>query len=161
MTDRTHPPEDDAPDPVSQLRALPDRYREVLAPGAGNDRVGEPGSLPPDAVEEAAQARDVLASTARRVERLLEDSKPVGEPAEGAPPRRGHYNLDPEVVLEVLDTHAERLAELAEAVPDEAADRGAAVREGLQAITGEMVSEAVAESERRLREAKRTLDEGG
>lgn len=158
MTDTSDTPTSDAePDPVTELRKLPSRYRDVLS-GRGEKPAAGAGELPPEALEEAAQARDLLGSTARRVERLLEDTKPVGDEAENAPPPRGHYRLDADVVLEVLDTNAERLAQLVEGVPAEAAERAPSVRDGLQSITGELVNEAVTESERRLRDARRAVD---
>lgn len=162
MSGTTGGPADAQPtEPVTQLRGLPKRYREALAGGEKDVPAEQAAGLPPEAVEEAAQARDLLDSTARRVERLLEETKPVGDETENPPPRRGHYNLDADVVLEVLDNNAERLARLAEAVPDEAADRRPGIRDGLQSITGELVDEAVTEGERRLRDARRVVDEGG
>ncbi len=159
------PPENDRPDdplgaadPVQQLRALPDRYREVLAGQAPEEPGQNAEDPPPEAVEKAAQARDLLDSTARRVERLVEDAKPVADAVENHPPRRGPHNLDAEVVLEVLDTNAERLAQLVETLPEAAGDRPA-VRQGLESIAGEIVGEAVSESERRLRAAEQSLDE--
>ena len=148
---------DESPaDPVAELRALPDRYRELLdrRTSAGS---AEGAEIPEEAVEQAAQARDLLGATARRLERLLEDSRPVSQ-VEEAPPKRGHYRVDPEVVAEVLETHAERLARLAETIPDHAADREG-IRDGLQSITGELVGEAVSESERRLARAEGAAEE--
>ncbi|MDQ4131192.1 MAG: hypothetical protein M3133_09440 [Actinomycetota bacterium] len=153
------PSDERAPDPVRQLRELPARYRNALRTQGEQAPASEGEDLPPEAVEEAAKARDVLEGTARRVERLLEASKPLGDPAGNPPPKRGHYGLDPDVVLDVLDANAERLAQLAEAVPDETADRGPGIREGVQSITGELVNEAVTESERRLRDAERAVDD--
>jgi hypothetical protein len=162
MDDVSDTPSDEPPgaDALRELRALPNRYRQAVA----NQRQAQAGDnaddVAPTAVEEAAQARDLLDTTARRVERLLEDSKPVSNPLEGQPPRRGKYGWDPEVVLEVLDTNAERLARLVEAIPETTADR-TGVRQGLESITGEIVNEAVSESERGLRQVERSVDEDG
>jgi hypothetical protein len=160
MSDRAQTPSDEsASDPIRQLRELPDRYRHALRTQGGQVPASGGGDVPPEAVEEAAQARDVLDSTARRVERLLEDSRPLGDPAGRPPPKRGHYGLDPDVVLDVLDANAERLARLAETLPEETADRGPGIREGLQSITGELVNDAVTESERRLRDVQQAVDD--
>ncbi len=161
MADTSDTPEGDAePDAIRQLRRLPGRYREALGGRGGEEPTAGAEALPFEAVEEAAHARDLLDSTARRVERLLEDSKPVGDEAENRPPRRGHYRVDPDIVLEVLDSNAERLAQLVEGVPAAAGERGSAVRDGLESITGELVSEVVTESERRLQQVQRAVDEG-
>lgn len=161
MTDTTEPPSDDrGSDPLSQLRDIPSRYREALAASSegGEERPAEARDLPAEAVEEAAHTRDLLDAAARRVERLLEDTRPLGDPGD-APPKRGPYGLDADVVLEVLDTNAERLAQLVETVPEHAAERDPAVREGLKSISGELVNEAVTESERRLEDVRRAVDD--
>jgi ABC-type transporter Mla subunit MlaD len=159
-----HIPRDEQPDrpvdPLTQLRALPHRYREVLSGGRAGQPADGSGELPPEAVEKAAEARDLLENTARRVERLVEDTKPVTNMVESHPPRRGPYALDADVVLDVLDTNAERLARLAEEAPEAAGER-AGVRDGIKSIAGEIVAEAVTESERRLRQAERSIDESG
>ena len=146
MTDPTPPPDDASADALARLREIPSRYREALAP-----HTAEP---PPEAVEHAAHARDVLDAAARQVERLVEDSKPLADPTGDAPPKRGPRSVDAGVVLDVLDTNAERLADLVEAVRDGTAGRAPAVQEGLQLISGELASEAVTESEQRLRDAQ-------
>ena len=150
----------DAPeeqDPVAALRSLPNRYREVLG---GSDTEGDRDlAHRPDALEQAARARDLLDTTARRVERLVEDARPVAEEAaETHAPRRGPAQWDPDVVLSVLDSNAERVARLVENIPQAAQDRPR-VREGLESLTGEIVHEAVSESQRALKETERVIEE--
>ena len=161
MTDSTEPLGEERPvDPITQLRDIPQRYREALTPQDGSEATSSRRRSPaPEAVEEAAHTRDLLDAAARRVQRLVEDTKPLPDPGSNTPPKRGPPDLDAEVVLDVLDANAERLAQLVEGVPDEAADRAPGVQEGLRSISGELVSEAVTESERRLRDTQRKLEE--
>ncbi|MFN2504952.1 MAG: hypothetical protein ABR540_12145 [Acidimicrobiales bacterium] len=140
------------PDPALEaLRSLPDRYRAVLA---GDRDRADPAELA--ALEEAARTRDVLGAAAQRVERLLEDSRPVSDAVPPGGPRRGPTEWDPEVVLEIMDTNAERVARLVGAIPESAGDR-VGVREGLESITHEIVNEAASEGERSLRNSERVV----
>lgn len=154
-----HRAEEGSADTVAALRSLPDRYREVIR--AGTDDEDEEGAVArrPEALEQAARVRDLLDTTARRVERLVEDSRPVTDDVpDGHAPRRGPAQWDPEVVLSVLDTNAERVARLVEGISEASGDRPA-VREGLESLTGEIVDEAVNESQLALQETARVIEE--
>jgi S-DNA-T family DNA segregation ATPase FtsK/SpoIIIE len=144
---------------IAALRELGPRWRRLLA-GAGTELRLRPAPKVWSAIEYAAHSRDITALHGFGVEQALTGEEPVYPDIAGADliaaAAAGYLDLDPDAVVDALDTAAGHLAELAAAAPAERWESGITIGADRSTVR-RLLEHALHDSQHHLGDVERGL----